>query len=125
VTPAVITILDIRGQIGLAHRPRFRLCVRIILDDDIEVLPAIQFRHLGTERVTVPRFFCVSGHDDCFHLQHATVHVTSVWSTNVSILNNPFEPSREAALVTVAGNGIKAALAMLVKERNVPLNGLL
>jgi hypothetical protein len=43
----------------------------------------------------------------------------------VSILNNPFEPSREAALVTVAGNGIKAALAMLVKERNVPLNGLL
>jgi hypothetical protein len=38
---------------------------------------------------------------------------------------NPFEPSREAALVTDAGNGIKAALAMLVKERNVPLNGLL
>jgi hypothetical protein len=36
---------------------------------------------------------------------------------------NPFEPSREAALVTDAGNGIKAALPMLVKERNVPLMG--
>ena len=74
MTPAVITILDIRGQIGLAHRPRFRLCVRIILDDDIEVLPTIQFRHLGTERVTVPRFFCVSGHDDCFHLHVRMVY---------------------------------------------------
>ena len=61
MTPAVITILDIRGQIGLSYRPRFRLCVRIILDDDIEVLPAIQFRHLGTERDTALRFFCVSG----------------------------------------------------------------
>jgi hypothetical protein len=61
VTSGVITILDIREQIGLAHRPRFRLCGAYHPRHDIEVLPTIQFRHLGTERVTAPRLFCVSG----------------------------------------------------------------